>query len=87
MPISFAVLLYFDDYKYASAHDVLFALDGEYHNRSGFNEKHIETILMTANANGILREADYSLSPEGELVTAYCITPEGKKVLKNIKKN
>ncbi len=76
-PLNYAILKYFTTVKEACVHDVMDALREEYSDFKAFNEKSMTAAIMTAEANGLLEETRFEMTPESELRVYYHAPEEG----------
>ena len=81
-PLNYAILEYFTKVEKGSADDVIEALREDYgHHRNLRKKKTIET-LMTAEKNGLLKEAGVALDENDNLQVHYQATDESKETIK-----
>lgn len=77
-PLNYAILKYFTTVKEASANDVLKALKDDYKGLRTFNKKEMINALLTAEANGLIKETRIDLDENDELEIFYHATEESK---------
>lgn len=70
-PLNYAILKYFTTVKEGCADSVMKALEKNYSKFKAFNKKSIINALMTAEANGLVRETRVDLDNNNELVIYY----------------
>lgn len=71
LPLNFAILKHFTYINKACADDIIQALSTQYSSFKTFKRSTIADSLMTAEKNGFITEADYSLDECGELKIYY----------------
>lgn len=76
-PLNYAILKHFVTVKEACVNDLMSALREPYASFKAFNKKDILTALMTAEANGLLEEANFNLDDKGELQVYFRASPSG----------
>lgn len=76
-PLNYAILKYFTKVEYACAQDVIDNLKDEYGKFKALNKKDVIAALMTAEANGLLKESKFEMSEDGELIVYYTAHEEG----------
>ncbi len=80
-PLNYAILKYFTTVEEACVSDVMDALRREYSDFKAFNQKSITSAIMTAEANGLLKETRFEMSPENELKVYYHAPEEGAETI------
>ena len=76
-PLNYAILKYFTKITEASADEVIDALKGEYGKFKALNKKAVIESLMTAEANGLLKETRFELGDKDELKVYYSVPEDG----------
>ena len=76
-PLNYAILKYFTKITEASADEVVDALKGEYGKFKALNKKAVIESLMTAEANGLLKETRFELDDKDELKVYYSVPEDG----------
>ena len=76
-PLNYAILKYFTKITEASADEVIDALKGEYGKFKALNRKAVIESLMTAEANGLLKETRFELDDKDELKVYYSVPEDG----------
>ncbi|MBP6282243.1 MAG: hypothetical protein KBA67_07760 [Leptotrichiaceae bacterium] len=76
-PLNYAILKYFTKITEASADEVIDALKGEYGKFKALNKKAVIESLMTAEANGLLKETRFELDDKDELKVYYSVPEDG----------
>ena len=76
-PLNYAILKYFTKITEASADEVIEALKGEYGKFKALNKKAVIESLMTAEANGLLKETRFELDDKDELKVYYSVPEDG----------
>ena len=76
-PLNYAILKYFTKITEASADEVIDALKGEYGKFKALNKKAVIESLMTAGANGLLKETRFELDDKDELKVYYSVPEDG----------
>ena len=76
-PLNYAILKYFTKITEASADEVIDALKGEYGKFKALNKKAVIESLMTAEANGLLKETRFELDEKNELKVYYSVPEDG----------
>jgi hypothetical protein len=82
LPLNYAILKYFTTVEEADVTMVMTALEGQYGKFRSFKKKSIIEVLMTAEANGLLEEADFDLDSEKKLRVYYRV-PADEAVIIN----
>ena len=76
-PLNYAILKYFTKITEASADEVIDALKGEYGKFKALNKKAVIESLMTAEANGLLKETRFELDDKDGLKVYYSVPEDG----------
>ena len=76
-PLNYAILKYMTTVDEACPGDVMAALRGTYGHFKAFTEYDIMMSLMTAEVNGLVEEARYTLDDTGKVRMYYRAHPEG----------
>ena len=81
LPLSYAVLRYMTMVPEASAEDVMEALGQTFSENRSFTGSTVLEVLMTAEKNGLLMEADHTLDDDGESVISYRMSETGRSII------
>lgn len=76
-PLNYAMLKYFTTVEDACVDDVMEVLKSEYGHFKAFTRDSLTSAIMTAEANGLLAETRFEMSPSNELKVYYCAPEEG----------
>ncbi|NME95939.1 hypothetical protein HF847_08035 [Clostridium cochlearium] len=80
-PLNYAILKHFTKVPEACADDVIEALKGEYGHFKALNRKAVINALMTAEANGIIKETRFELDKNNQLRIYYQADEEGTAII------
>lgn len=76
-PLNYAILKYFTKIEEACADDVIEALKGKYGSFKALKKKYVINTLMTAEANGLIKETRFELDENNQLRIYYHVYEEG----------
>lgn len=80
-PLNYAILKHFTKVKEACAEDIIEALKSEYGNFKALNRDDVIFVLMTAEANGLVKESRFEMDKTGVLRLYFYAHQEGKNTI------
>lgn len=81
LPLHYAIIKHFENGVAACTQDVVAALKPAYSGYKLLSLHDVEETLATAKENGILEEADCTVSDDGNLTFYYRLTDFGKEMV------
>ena len=80
-PLNYAILKHFTKVPEACADDVIEALKWKYGHFKALNRKAVINALMTAEANGLIKEVRFDLDKDKQLRVYYHAHKEGAAII------
>lgn len=83
LPLRFRLLHFFSTVEKANVDQMMEVLRAEYGTESQFKRSKFKDHALSMMANGVIDEAELGITEDGELDVYYCISEEGRRLLKN----